>query len=344
MQKTLSHITAALGGRFEGRDVAVANIAPLHLAGEGDISFVAAPKYLAEARASAAEALIVNEAAAAELPGRSLIVCDNPYLYFAQTTRLFHPPPAPQPGIHPSAVVESSAVVPPSCEIGAHVYIGAHTVLGEGCRILANCVIEADCVLGDGVVLHPNVTVYAGCGLGQRVEIHAGTVIGADGFGNAWSGESWYKIPQTGGVLIGDDVEIGANTTIDRGAIEDTVVENGAKIDNLVQIAHNVHIGRHTAIAACVGIAGSTKIGAYCQIGGAAMFVGHIEVADKTFIGGGTLVSGSISRPDYYASSYPLQTHKDWVKNAVHLRRLNELNRRVKTLEAAAASHSAKEE
>ncbi|MDO4693172.1 MAG: UDP-3-O-(3-hydroxymyristoyl)glucosamine N-acyltransferase [Eikenella sp.] len=336
MQKQLSDITAALGGRIEGRDVAVAQIAPLHLAAEGDISFVAGRKHLAAARESRAAALIVDEQTAAELDGRNLIVCRQPYLYFAQTTRLFHPVPPLRPGIHPSAVVEPGACVPASCEIGANVFIGADVVLGEGCRIGANSVVEAGCVLGDGVVLHPNVTVHAGCGIGKRVEIHAGAVIGADGFGNAWTGEAWYKIPQIGGVLIGDDVEIGANTTIDRGALEDTVVENGARIDNLVQIAHNVRIGAHTAIAACVGIAGSTRIGAYCQIGGAAMFVGHIEVADKTLIGGGTLVGASIERPDYYASSYPLQTHKDWVRNAVHLRRLNELYRRVKALEAAA--------
>lgn len=336
MQKQLSDITAALGGRIEGRDVAVAQIAPLHLAADGDISFVAGSKHLAAAQESRAEALIVDEQTAAELGGRNLIVCRNPYLYFAQTTRLFHPVPPLRPGVHPSAVVEPSARVPASCEIGANVFIGPNVVLGEGCRIGANSVVEEDCVLGDGVVLHPNVTVYAGCGIGKRVEIHAGAVIGADGFGNAWTGEAWYKISQIGGVLIGDDVEIGANTTIDRGALEDTVVENGARIDNLVQIAHNVRIGAHTAIAACVGIAGSTRIGAYCQIGGAAMFVGHIDVADKTFIGGGTLVSASIERPDYYASSYPLQTHKDWVRNAVHLRRLNELHRRVKALEAAA--------
>ncbi len=333
MQKQLSHIIAALGGTLAGQDIAISRIAPLHAAQKSDISFVSHPKHLNEALASQAGALIVHHKLADKLPGRNLIVCDNPQLYFAQTARLFHPAPAANPGIHPSAVVEASAIVPDSCEIGANVYIGDCAVLGEGCRILANCVVEANCVLGEHTVLHSNVTVYAGCRLGDRVEIHSGTVIGADGFGNAWAQDHWYKIPQVGGVEIGNDVEIGANTTIDRGAIEDTVIAEGAKIDNLVQIAHNVHIGAHTAIAACVGIAGSTHIGAYCQIGGAAMFVGHIRVADRTFIGGGTLVAASINQPDYYASSYPLQTHRDWVKNAVHLRRLNELHRRVKTLE-----------
>ncbi|MBH5328873.1 UDP-3-O-(3-hydroxymyristoyl)glucosamine N-acyltransferase [Eikenella sp. S3360] len=333
MQKQLSDLTAALGGHIAGQDITVSRIAPLHAAQADSISFVAHAKHLPEALASQAGALIVHGKLADKLPGRNLIVCDNPQLYFAQTARLFHPAPLPKPGIHPSAVVEASAVVPASCEIGANAYIGERTVLGEGCRILANCVVEADCVLGRQVVLHPNVTVYAGCSLGDRVEIHSGTVIGADGFGNAWAQDHWYKIPQVGSVTIGNDVEIGANTTIDRGAIESTVIAEGAKIDNLVQIAHNVHIGAHTAIAACVGIAGSTHIGAYCQIGGAAMFVGHIKVADKTFIGGGTLVAASISEPNYYASSYPLQTHRDWVKNAVHLRHLNELHRRVKDLE-----------
>ena len=299
MQKQLSHIIAALGGTLAGQDIAISRIAPLHAAQKGDISFVSHPKHLPEALASQAGALIVHHKLADKLPGRNLIACDNPQLYFAQTARLFHPAPAANPGIHPSAVVEASAIVPDSCEIGANVYIGDCVVLGEGCRILANCVVEADCVLGEHTVLHPNVTVYAGCRLGERVEIHSGTVIGADGFGNAWAQDHWYKIPQVGGVEIGNDVEIGANTTIDRGAIEDTVIAEGAKIDNLVQIAHNVYIGAHTAIAACVGIAGSTHIGAYCQIGGAAMFVGHIHVADRTFIGGGTLVAASINQPDY---------------------------------------------
>lgn len=343
MQKQLSEITAILGGRITGRDVAVSRIAPLHTAQAGDISFVTHAKHLPEALNSRAEALIVQHNLAERLAGHNLIVCDNPHLYFAQTARLFHPEAQARPGIHPTAVVEADAVIPASCEIGANVYIGERTILGESCRILANCVIEAGCVLGERVTLHPNVTVYAGCIIGKQVEIHSGTVIGADGFGNAWAQDHWYKIPQIGSVQIGNNVEIGANTTIDRGAIENTVIEEGAKIDNLVQIAHNVHIGAHTAIAACVGIAGSTHIGSYCQIGGAAMFVGHIKVADKTFIGGGTLVSASITQPNYYASSYPLQTHRDWVKNAVHLRHLNQLHRRVKILENTINTTPAKE-
>jgi UDP-3-O-[3-hydroxymyristoyl] glucosamine N-acyltransferase len=195
-------------------------------------------------------------------------------------------------------------------------------------------VIGDDCQIGDDVTLYPNVTVYQGCRVGNRVTIHAGAVVGSDGFGLAWAGDHWYKIPQTGRALIGDDVEIGANTTIDRGAMADTVIANGAKIDNLVQIAHNVQVGEHTAIAGCVGIAGSTHIGAYCTIGGAAMLVGHIEIADKTHIGGGTLVSKSIRKPDNYASSFPLSTMKDWLANAVHLRHLDDLVNRVKQLEA----------
>ena len=169
------------------------------------------------------------------------------------------------------------------------------------------------------------------------MEIHSGSVIGGDGFGNAWDAQAraWYKIPQLGGVVIGNDVEIGANTTIDRGALSDTVIGEGARIDNLVQIAHNVKIGAHTAIAGCVGIAGSTEIGAYCIIGGAAMFVGHIQIADRTVIGGGTLVSHSIKEAGHYASSYPLQTHKEWVRNAVHVRHLHEWHKTLKRLDAA---------
>lgn len=334
MNHTLSSITAALGGRIRGADCAIHSVAALSLAGTGQIAFVASQRHLQVALSSHASAFIVNEKLANDFDEtRPLIIVEQPQHYFSQVIRLLHPPTAPQWGIHPSAVVAPDAQIGEEVEIGAHAVIGARSQIGKGSRILAGSVIGEDCIIGEDCTIWPNVTLYAGSLLGSRVQIHSGTVIGADGFGNTWHQNRWHKIPQIGRVLIGDDVEIGANTTIDCGALEDTIIEEGVKIDNLVQIAHNVRIGQHTAIAACVGIAGSTHIGAYCQIGGAAMIVGHIKIADRTFIGGGTLVSGHIDQPDYYASSYPLQTHKDWVKNAVHLRRLNELHRRVKTLE-----------
>lgn len=335
---TLSEITAALGGTWYGNDVAVAAVQPLTSATADHISFLANPKYKSEVASSHAGAVIVSPKVAEEFSGRNLIVADDPYLYFAKVARLFAPVVKAVAGIHPTAVVEPTATVPASCEIGAHVYIGGHTVLGEGCRILAGAVVEHDCRLGDEVVLHPNTVIYHGCTLGNRVEIHSGSVIGADGFGLAFAGDSWFKIPQTGAVVLGDDVEIGANSMIDRGAMADTVVGKGTKIDNQVQIGHNCQIGEHTVIAACTGISGSTKIGSYCIIGGAAMFVGHIEIADKTTIGGGTAVTHSIKEPGHYATCYPLQTHKEWARNAVHVRHLSDMSKRIKQLEQSLAA------
>ncbi|WP_034334938.1 UDP-3-O-(3-hydroxymyristoyl)glucosamine N-acyltransferase [Conchiformibius kuhniae] len=332
MLMTLSQITARLGGEVRGADVSVCALAPAAEATAEHITFLANPKYRSEVQNSAAGAIIVSEKNAGDLHGRNLIVAADPYLYFAQVARLFHPAPAARAGVHATAVIDPSATVPPSCEIGANVVIGAGAVLGEGCRILAGSVVGEHCTLGAQCVLHPNVTLYCGCTLGERVTIHSGAVIGADGFGLAFAGDHWLKIPQTGGVVIGDDAEIGANTTIDCGAMGDTVIGRGVKIDNQVQIAHNCHIGNHTAIAACVGISGSVKIGAYCLIGGAAMFVGHIEIADKTSIGGGTVVTRSIKEAGHYASCYPLQSHKEWAKNAVHLRRLSEMYEKIKDL------------
>ncbi|XDZ50751.1 UDP-3-O-(3-hydroxymyristoyl)glucosamine N-acyltransferase [Neisseriaceae bacterium CLB008] len=335
MSLLLSQIVTQLGGELVGPDVSVTKVAPLDSAQAEQISFLANPKYRHSLNDSQASAVIVSEKMGAEVvpAGISAIVAKDPYLYFAKVARLFTPVVVAQGVVHPTAVIMPGAVVPPSCDIGAQVYIGPDVVLGEGCRILPGTVVEANCVLGAQVCLHANVTLYPECVLGDRVEVHSGAVIGADGFGMAWDQTKWFKIPQTGRVILADDVEVGANATIDRGALDDTVVHQGAKIDNLVQVAHNVQIGAHSAIAGCTGIAGSTKIGAYCTIGGAAMFVGHIEVADKTFIGGGTLVSKSITEPGHYASSYPLARHKDWVRNAVHLRHLNDMAKKIKQLE-----------
>lgn len=332
----LSEIIAGLGGgTLLGKDIAVRGVRPLASASAEYIGFLSNPKYRSEVESSQAGAIIVHPKMAAVFPERNLIIADDPYLYFARVARLFSPRPAASGKRHPTAVIESSAVVPESCEIGAHVYIGENTVLGERCRILSGSVIEHDCTVGSDAVLHPNVTVYYGCTLGERVEIHSGSVIGADGFGLAFTGKDWFKIPQTGAVTLGDDVEIGANSNVDRGAMTDTVIGKGCKIDNQVQIGHNCQIGEHTVIAACTGISGSTKIGAYCIIGGAAMFVGHIEIADRTTIGGGTAVTHSIKEAGHYATCYPMQTHKEWARNAVHIRHLSEMNKKIKELENA---------
>lgn len=337
---TLSQIIAQLGGQQHGNDIAIHAIAPAARATNNDITFLANPKYKQDVLDSHAGAIIVSPKIAHVFEGRNLIIADDPYLYFAKVARLFFPIQTACAGIHPTAVIEPSAIVPQSCEIGANVYIGANTRLGEGCRILANTVVENDCILGDECVLHSNVTIYHRCTLGHRVEIHSGSVIGADGFGLAFASDSWFKIPQVGAVCLGDDVEIGANTTIDRGAMSNTTIGHGTKIDNLVQIAHNCQIGEHTVIAACTGISGSTKIGNYCVIGGGVGTVGHIEIADKTTIGGGTSVTHSIKESGtHYASIFPMQTFRDWTRNAVHIHHLSEMNKRIKELEKQIAQN-----
>ncbi len=331
---TLSQITARLGGQVRGADTAVSAVQPLDKAEAADISFLANPKYKHEVHASGAGAVIVSEKAAAEFEGRSLIVAADPYLYFAKVARLFSPVVKAAGGVHPTAVIEPSATVPASCEIGANVYIGANTVLGEGCRILAGAVIEHDCTLGDETVVRANAVIYYGCTLGKRVEIHSGAVIGADGFGLAFAGDSWFKIPQTGAVTLGDDVEIGSNTNIDRGAMSDTTVGCGTKIDNQVQIGHNCKIGSHTVIAAKTGISGSVTIGNYCIIGGGVGTVGHIAIADKTTIGGGTSVTHSITESGtHVAGIFPMSSYRDWARNAVHIHRLNDTAKRIRQLE-----------
>ncbi|MDK4544813.1 UDP-3-O-(3-hydroxymyristoyl)glucosamine N-acyltransferase [Kingella kingae] len=341
---TLSQIVAKLGGEWRGQDITVDAIAPAARAQSQHITFLANPKYKQEVSDSQAGAVIVSAKNADLFPDRNLIIAPDAYLYFAQVARLFHPVQAACAGVHPTAVIEASATVPASCEIGANVYIGANTVLGERCRILANSVVEHDCILGDDTVLHPNVTVYYGCTLGKCVEIHSGAVIGADGFGLAFAGDSWFKIPQTGAVTLGDDVEVGANTTIDRGAMSDTTVGRGTKIDNQIQLAHNCKVGEHTVIAAMTGISGSTSIGSFCVIGGGVGTVGHIEIADKTTIGGGTLVTHSIKESGtHYASIFPMQTYKEWARNAVHINHLNEMHKRIKALEKQLAQSSEQE-
>lgn len=331
---SLSQIVAQLGGEWRGNDINITAIAPAAHAQSHEITFLANPKYKQEVQNSAAGAIIVAPKAANLLPNRNILIASDPYLYFAKVARLFSPVVVATGGVHATAVIEPSAVVPASCEIGANVYIGANTVLGERCRVLANSVVEHDCVLGDESVLHPNVTIYHGCTLGKRVEIHSGAVIGADGFGLAFAGDSWFKIPQTGGVVLGDDVEIGANTTIDRGAMSDTIVGRGSKIDNQIQIAHNCQIGEHTVIAAKTGISGSTKIGNYCVIGGGVGTVGHIEIADKTNIGGGTSITHSVTESgQHIASIFPMLSYREWAKNAVHIKNLNDMAKRIKALE-----------
>ncbi|MEW5892072.1 MAG: UDP-3-O-(3-hydroxymyristoyl)glucosamine N-acyltransferase [Pseudomonadota bacterium] len=330
---TLAELKACLGGEILGdTGQRYGGIASLERAGPDQISFVVSEKHLAATRHSAAGALLVPPALAERISQPRLVVA-NPHAAFARAVGLFHPEPAPIPGIHPSASLGPGAQVAPDAHIGAHVVIGAGARIGPRSRIDPGCVIGPDVVIGADCRLHANVTLHAGCRLGDRVILHSGCVIGADGFGLAWEDDHWLKVPQIGAVVLEDDVEIGANTTIDRGALDDTVIERGAKLDNLIQVAHNVRIGAHTAIAACAGIAGSARIGAYCQIGGAALILGHIEIADRVTVSAGSFIGKSISEAGVYTSTTLQMPHAEWRRNMAQLRHLADLRERVRTLE-----------
>ena len=320
MSLRLGQIVDALGGILEGGDntLEILRIAPLESAGPGDIAFLSNPRYQPQLAASRAACVIVAPAMRdAALARGACIVTDDPYVYFAQVTQLWKRSHALRTGggIHPSAVVDVEAEVDPTATIGPL------------------CVVERGARIGAHTVLKSRVTVGERCQIGQRCLVHPGVVIGADGFGFAPRRGEWVKIEQLGAVRVGDDVEIGANTCIDRGALEDTVIEDGVKLDNLIQIAHNVRIGRHTAMAGCSGVAGSTTIGAHCTIGGAASILGHLELADHVHVSTNTVVTHSLKRPGHYTGVYPMDENAKWEKNAATLRKLHTLRERIKALE-----------
>jgi UDP-3-O-[3-hydroxymyristoyl] glucosamine N-acyltransferase len=261
------------------------------------------------------------------------IVCDNPYSYFAKLSSFLNPLPECVPGIHPTAVIGKDTKISAQAHIGPLVTVGDGAIIGAGTIVMDGCSIGAGSTLGENTLLYPRVTVYYGCVIGNHVIAHSGAVIGSDGFGMAWENGRWLKIPQIGRVLIGDHVEIGANTTIDRGALDDTVIEEDVKLDNQIQIAHNVRIGAHTAIAGCVGIAGSATIGKYCRIGGSAGILGHLSIADGVEISSFTLVSKSIREKGVYSGIYPFSEKETWLKSAAHLRHLDDMFARIKQLE-----------
>ncbi|CAN5320797.1 UDP-3-O-(3-hydroxymyristoyl)glucosamine N-acyltransferase [soil metagenome] len=335
----LGELVERFGGRVLGdAERTVVRFMPPDKAGADDIVFVADPKRLAPALQGAAGVLIVKPAMAADVPAsssRSVWLHDDPYLMFARAgqalERAAQPPTLA--AIDARAAVDATAVVPASCHVEPFASIGAGARLGERVQVGSGAAIGAGAVIGADSVIAARATLYPRTVVGARCIVHSGAVLGADGFGFAPSGDGWVKIPQQGRVVLGDDVEVGANTTIDRGALDDTVIEDGVKLDNQIQIGHNCRIGAHTAIAACVGIAGSTTIGKRCTIGGAAMFVGHIDVCDGTFISGGTLVGKSITQPGRYTGHYPMDSQRDWEKNAALVRHLAELRERIKTLE-----------
>jgi UDP-3-O-[3-hydroxymyristoyl] glucosamine N-acyltransferase len=328
---SLAEIAARLGGRLEGdASVVVVRVATLASARAGEIAFLTNPRYRQQLQSTGASAVIVPPEFAGDtaLPR---IVHDNAYACYARVAALLNPPPMRPPGIHPSAVVESA--VPKTARIGENVVIGERAVIGENVTLYPGCVIGEGVSIGDDSVLYPNVVVYRDCVVGRRAVVHAGAVIGSDGFGFAQDGERWVKIPQIGRVVIGDDVEIGANTSIDRGALDDTVIGDGVKLDNQIQIAHNVVVGEHTAMAGCVGIAGSTRIGRRCTIGGAGMIVGHIELADGVHVSAGTMVTKNLRRPGQYTGFFPLQAHGEWLQNAAQIKRLAKLAEHLEEIE-----------
>ena len=322
MSLLLGHIVDALGGSLEGggQDVPISRIAPLEIAGPGDLSFLSNPRYQQQLAASRAACVIVAPAMReAALARGACIVADNPYVYFARATQLWrkHTSTSSPGGIHASAVVDPSAVVHPTATIGPL------------------CVVERGAQVGADTILKSRVTVGEGCRIGARCIVHAGVVIGADGFGFAPDQGQWIKIEQLGAVRIGDDVEIGANTCIDRGALQDTVIEDGVKLDNLIQIGHNVHIGKHSAMAGCVGVAGSATIGAHCTVGGGAIVLGHLTLVDNVHISAATVVTRSLNRPGQYTGMFPIDDNARWEKNAATLKQLHSLRERIKALEQA---------
>lgn len=332
-KKTLRQLAEAIGGKVRGdADCLVAGVATLDAAGGDDIAFLAHTKYRKLLAGTRAAAVIVRDEDAADCPKHALIVRD-PYLAYAKVAALLYPQPATVPGVHPSAVIATSAKIDASAQIEAHCVVGAGCEIGAGVFIGPGSVLGENCRIGAHSRLLANVTICAETTLGSRCLVHPGAVLGSDGFGQANENGRWQKIPQLGRVTVGDDVEIGANTTIDRGALGDTRIEDGVKLDNLIQVAHNVVIGAHTAIAACVGIAGSTKIGRHCAIAGGVGIVGHLEIADGVTITAMTLVTKSIAEAGVYSSGTPLQENSAWHRNAVRMKQLDELAKRVKELE-----------
>lgn len=335
----LGDLVERFGGQLVGDpNLEVTAIAPLDTAGASHISFLSNSKLRALAAQSGAAALILSPlddpTVAATYEG-ARIVTTNPYAYFARAAQYFasltdHVPAA---GVHPSAVVADSAVIDPSAHIGPHVTIDEGAVIQAQAVIDAGCYVGRNAVIGEGTHLFANVTFHSGCEIGKRGILHSGAVIGTDGFGFANEGGVYIKIPQTGRVLIGDDVDIGANTTIDRGALEDTIIEDGVKLDNQIQIGHNTRIGAHTAMAGCVGVAGSAKIGSRCTFGGAAMVLGHLEIADNVHISSGSMVSRSVLEPGQYTGFYPLAKNAEWERSAAIVRNLGSMREKLRALE-----------
>ncbi len=333
---TSSYTAGTLAERFGltvhgDPDVRVSGVATLAAAGPDRLAFLSNPRYRSQLATTSAGIVVMRAGDADGHAGTALLARD-PYVAYARIAALFEARAAAPAGIHPSAVVDPSASVDPTASIGPLVSIGARSVVGAGATVGPGCVIGEDCVVGEGSRLVARVTLVVRVRLGRRVTLHPGAVLGADGFGLAMEDGHWINVPQLGGVVVGDDSDIGANTTIDRGALDDTVIEEDVRLDNLIQIGHNVRIGAHTAVAGCVGIAGSTRIGRYCLLAGKVGVAGHLDICDKVVVHAMTMVSASITEPGEYSAGIPAQPTREWRKNAVRIRQLDSLARRVTAL------------
>lgn len=337
MNTPTSHTLDELARRFDlrvhgdGRRQ-VSGVATLARAGAGQLAFLSNGKYVGQLASTRAGAVIVAPEHLAECPTDALVAAD-PYVAYAKIAALFDTSAATPAGIHPSAVVEPGARIGAGASIGPCCVVAASAVIGDGAVLGPHCIIGADCTVGAHARLVARVTLVVRVTLGRRVLVHPGVVIGSDGFGLAFEGDHWVKIPQLGGVRIGDDCEIGANTTIDRGALDDTVLDEDVRLDNQIQIAHNVHIGAHTAMAGCAAVAGSATIGRWCQIGGNAGVLGHLEVADRVTITAKSLVTHSIRESGEYSSGTALQPNREWRKSAARFKHLDDFARRLAALE-----------
>ena len=313
-------------------ETVVDNVAGLAHAGPRSLSFLSSSSFKRHLETTKAGVVILRAEHADDCPVACLI-SDNPYATYARIAAVIHPPAHPEPGVHPTAVMARSARIAATAHVGANAVIEEGSEIGEYAAIGPGCFVGPNCKVGDRTRLHANVTFVRNVVTGQRCIFHSGSVIGADGFGNALTPEGWVKVPQVGGVRIGDDVEIGSCTTVDCGAIDDTVIENGVRLDNQIQIGHNVHIGEHTAMAASCAIAGSAVIGKRCMFAGMVGMAGHIDVCDDVIVNGKGMVSKSITEPGAYASNFPIEPAREWNRYVARVRRLDRLADRVSKLE-----------
>jgi len=328
-------------------DIRLNKVATLSGATSSDLAFLANPAYRSDAAASRAGAIVLSEADRVNLqfsakPAPCAVVCEHPLAWFATAAQLLNPVPAVLPGVHPGAYAGRNAQIDPSAQVEFGASIGEGAIIGARVWIGAGVTVGDRAVIGNDTRIYQRASVLDDCKIGQRCIVHSGAVIGGDGFGFAPLAGRWIKIPQLGAVILGDDVEVGANTTIDRGAMGDTILEDGVKLDNQIQIAHNCVIGAHTVIAACVGIAGSARIGRGCRIGGAAMIAGHLSIADGTSIGPATAVHASVKEAGHYTAFFPLMEQREWERAAAVLRKLPELRSRVRHLESSSEQKAKK--